>query len=151
MPIGNIQHTTAGEQAFGAPAVQPHPAPSSTLVRQQSGDGITRVRDANGRSIGVKPITAIGMFDLTDALGDKASNAALFRQAMVAISAVEIDGGAVHAPDGVPRGEPVPRPTSLMTIRALITRLGFPGFVAVSEALAVAAVTEAINPDAVKI
>jgi hypothetical protein len=37
-----------------------------------------------------------------------------------------------------------------MTIRALITRLGFPGFVAISEALAVAAVSEAINPDAVK-
>jgi hypothetical protein len=137
MPIGNIQHTTAGEDNH-VPAVQPQPARVSPLVRQQSGDGITRVKDSNGRSIGVKPITAINMFDLTEAMGDKASNAALFRQAMVAVSAVEIDG------------QPVARPSSMMTIRALITRLGFPGFVAVSEALAVATVTEAINPEAVK-
>jgi hypothetical protein len=135
MPISNI---VSGEQ-HPAPAVQPQPAPVSPLVRQQSGDGITRVKDSNGRSIGVKPITAIDMFDLTEAMGDKASNAALFRQAMVAVSAVEIDGA------------PVARPTSMLTIRALISRLGFPGFVAVSKALAVAAVTEAINPEAVKI
>jgi hypothetical protein len=87
----------------------------------------------------VKPITAIDMFDLTMAMGDQASNQALFRQAMVAVSAVEIDS------------VPVARPSSLMTIRALIQRLGFPGFVAVSEALAVASATDAINPDAVKI
>jgi hypothetical protein len=134
LPISNI---STGEQQ-PAPVIQPQPARVSPLVRQQDGDGITRVKDSNGRQIGVKPITAIDMFDLTEAMGDKASNAALFRQAMVAVSAVEIDGA------------PVSRPTSMLTIRALITRLGFPGFVAVSEALAVAAVTEAINPDAVK-
>jgi hypothetical protein len=137
MPIGNIQHTT-GEDNH-AHAVQPQPARISPLVRQQDGDGITRVKDSNGRSIGVKPITAIDMFDLTMAMGEHASNQALFRQAMVAVSAVEISG------------DPVARPSSMMTIRALITRLGFPGFVAVSEALAVASVTEAINPEAVKI
>jgi hypothetical protein len=78
------------------------------------------------------------MFRLTKAMGDDAGNAPLFRQAMIAFSAVEIDG------------TPVARPTSMMTIEALITRLGFQGFVAVSEALAVASVTEAINPEAVK-
>jgi hypothetical protein len=91
LPISSI---TAGEPAIGAPvAVQPQPAPVSPLVRQQKdGDGITRVKDANGRSMGVKPITAIDMFDLTEAMGDKASNAALFRQAMVAVSAVNWAG-----------------------------------------------------------
>jgi hypothetical protein len=135
MPISNI---TAGEQAFGVPAVQPQPAPVSPLVRQQDGDGISRVKDSTGRSIGVKPVKAIDMFDLTDALGDKASNAALFRQAMVAVAAVEIDG------------VPVARPTSLMTIRALISRLDFAGFVAVSEALSAVSASEAINQEAVK-
>jgi hypothetical protein len=91
LPISNI---TAREPAIGAPvAVQPQPAPVSPLVRQQKdGDGITRVKNANGRSMGVKPITAIDMFDLTEAMGDKASNAALFRQAMVAVSAVNWAG-----------------------------------------------------------
>jgi len=136
LPISNI---VSGEQAFGAPTVQPQPARVSPLIQQQSGDGITRVKDSNGRQIGVRPVTAIDMFDTTMALGEHASNAALFRQAMVAAAAVEFDG--VH----------LPRPTSMMTIRARIQILGFPGFVAVSEALAVAAVTDAINPEAVKI
>jgi hypothetical protein len=136
--ISNIQHTQAGDQAFGAPVVQPQPARVSPLVQQKSGDGITRVKDSNGRQIGVKPLTAIGMFDLTDALGDKAANSVLFKQAMVAYSAVEIDG------------DPVARPSSLMTIRALITRLDFAGFVAVASALAGAEAADAINPDAVK-
>jgi hypothetical protein len=134
MPISNI---TSGEpQAFGLPAVQPHPAPVSPLVQRKSGDGITRVKDAKGRTIGVKPVTAIDMFRLTKAMGDEASNAALFRQAMVAVAAVEIDG------------EPVARPSNMLTIEALITRLDFAGFVAVSTALAGA--VEAINTDAVK-
>lgn len=135
MPISNI---TAGEQQ-PAPAVQPQPAPVSPLVRQQKdGDGVSRVKDSTGRMIGVRPVKAIDMFDLTDALGDKASNAALFRQAMVAVAAVEIDG------------VPVARPNSLLTIRALIQRLDFAGFVAVSEALSAASVSEAVNPEAVK-
>jgi hypothetical protein len=109
----------------------------SPLVEQKSGDGITRVKDANGRSIGVKPLKAIDMFRLTKALGEDASNAALFRQAMVAVAAVEIDG------------EHVVRPTNMMLIEALISRLDFAGFVAVSTALAGAA--EATNIEAVKI
>jgi hypothetical protein len=134
MPISNI---TSGEQAFGVPAVQPQP-PVSPLVRQQSGDGITRVTDTKGRRIGVKPVKAIDYFDLTAAMGDHASNAALFKQAVVASAAVEIDA------------EPVARPTSMLTIRALIQRLDFSGFVAVSEALSIAASSDAINTEAVK-
>jgi hypothetical protein len=118
------------------PTVQPV-APISPLVERKDGDGITRVRDANGRQIGVKPLTAIDMFRLTRALGDDASNAALFRQAMVAYSCVEIDG------------VPLARPLNLMTIEALIIRLDFAGFVAVSGALAGAA-AEPINTEAVK-
>jgi hypothetical protein len=110
LPISNI---TTGEQAFNAPAVQPQPALVSPFVRQQDGDGITRVKDSNGRMIGVKPLTAIDMFRLTKAMGEDASNAALFRQAMVAVAAVEIDGAQVA------------RPASMMTIEALITRLDF--------------------------
>lgn len=132
MSISNIQ---SGEQAF----VQPQPAPfKSPLVQQKSGDGITRVTDAKGRRIGVKPLTAIGMFDLTDALGDKASNAALFRQAMVAFACVEIDG------------VPVSPPQNLLTIRALITRLGFHGFSAVAEALSIASADDVVNEESVK-
>jgi hypothetical protein len=135
--ISNIQ--TGEPQAFGVPAVQPQPARTvSPLVQQKSGDGITRVKDSKGRTIGVKPLTAIGMFDLTDALGDKASNAALFRQAMVAFAAVEIDG------------TPVAPPSSLMSIRALITRLGFHGFSAVAEALAIASADDVVNEESVK-
>jgi hypothetical protein len=134
MPISNIN---TGEQAFGAPAVQPQPARSS-LVQQKYGDGITRAKDSNGRQIGVRPLTAIGMFDLTDALGEKASNPALFRQAMVAFAAVEIDGS------------PVAPPHNLMTIRALITRLGFPGFSAVAEALSIAGASDVVNEESVK-
>jgi hypothetical protein len=136
MPIGNIQHTAGTE--FNA-AVQAQPARVSPLVRQQeAGDGITRVRDAKGRQIGVKPVTAIDMFDLTMAMGEHASNAALFRQAMVAGAAVEIDG------------DHVARPSSLTTIRALIARLDFAGFVAVSTALSQAALVDVVNDDAVK-
>jgi hypothetical protein len=138
MPISNIQHTPAGEQAFGLPAVQPQLAPASPLVRQQSGDGITRVKDANGRMIGVRALKAIDMFRLSRAMGDEASNAALFRQALVAFSCVEIDS------------EPVPRPANMLTIEALITRLDFAGFVAVSSALAGVTVAEAVNEDAIK-
>jgi hypothetical protein len=134
MPIGNIQHTAGTE--FNAAVVQPQPARVSPLVDQKSGDGITRVRDANGRQIGVKPLKAIDMFRLTKAMGEDASNAALFRQAMVAVAAAEIDG------------EPVARPSSMMTIEALISRLDFAGFVAVSSALAGA--STAINVAAVK-
>jgi hypothetical protein len=133
VPISNI---ATGEQSFGAPAVQAQPAPVSPFVKQQDGDGITRVKDSNGRSIGVKPLTAIDMFRLTKAMGEDASNAALFRQAMVAVAAVEIDGA------------PVARPSSMMTIEALITRLDFAGFVAVSTALSGASTD--INTDAVK-
>ncbi len=135
--MATISNVTSGEpQAFGAPAVQPLPAKPSPLVRQQDGDGITRVKDSNGRSIGVRPLTAIGMFRLTKAMGDEASNAALFRQASVAMSCVEIDGDSV------------PRPTSMLTLEALITRLDFPGFVAIATALSGA--SEPINTEAVK-
>jgi hypothetical protein len=112
-------------------------APISPLVEQKSGDGITRVKDANGRMIGVKPLKAIDMFRLTRAMGDDASNAALFRQAMVAVAAVEIDG------------EPLARPLNMMTIEALIIRLDFAGFVAVSSAIGSA--EEPVNTEAVKI
>jgi hypothetical protein len=97
MPIGNIQHTTAGEDNH-VPVVQPQPARVSPLVQQKSGGGITRVKDANGRMIGVRPATAIIMFDTTMAMGEHASNAALFRQALVACSAVEFDGEPVARP-----------------------------------------------------
>lgn len=89
--------------------------------------------------IGVKPINALAMFRLTKALGDDASNGVLFRQAMVAYSCVEIDG------------EPLARPLNMMTIEALIARLDFPGFVAISTALAGVAAAEPVNETAVKI
>jgi hypothetical protein len=136
VPIGNIQHTTAGEQAFGGPVVRPQPARTSPLVEQKSGDGITRVRDSNNRQIGVRPLKAIDMFRLTKAMGEDASNAALFRQAMIAFACVEIDG------------YPVARPGNMMTVEALITRLDFAGFVAVSTALSGASAD--VNVDAVK-
>jgi hypothetical protein len=117
------------------PVVTAQP-PVSPLVEQKSGDGITRVKDANGRMIGVKPLKAIDMFRLTKAMGDDASNAALFRQGMIAVAAVEIDG------------EPLARPLNMMTIEALIIRLDFAGFVAVSAALAGA--DEPVNTEAVK-
>jgi hypothetical protein len=120
------------------PTVQPI-APISPLVERKDGDGITRVKDANGRMIGVKPINALAMFRLTKALGDDASNGVLFRQAMVAYSCVEIDG------------EPLARPLNMMTIEALIARLDFPGFVAISTALAGVAAAEPVNETAVKI
>jgi hypothetical protein len=120
------------------PVVTAQPAQRvSPLVEQKQGDGITRVKDANGRLIGVKPLKALDMFRLTKAMGDDASNAPLFRQAMVAYSCVEIDD------------IPVARPLNMMTIELLIARLDFPGFVAISTALAGA--EEPVNVDAVKI
>lgn len=105
-------------------------------VERKDGDGITRVKDANGRQIGVKPLAALDMFRLTRAMGDDASNAALFRQAMVAVACVELDG------------IPVARPLNMTHIEALIARLDFAGFVAVSSALAGA--DEPVNVEAVK-
>jgi hypothetical protein len=115
---------------------QPAPVRVSPLVRQESGDGITRVKDANGRQIGIKPMGALDMFRLARALGDDANNASLFRMANVAYACVEIGG------------DHVPRPTNMMTIEALIARLDFPGFVAISTALAGA--SEPVNESAVK-
>jgi hypothetical protein len=130
LSISNIQ---TGEHP--AP-VQALPARVSPLVAQQSGDGITRVRDANGRQIGVKPLKAIDMFRLTKTMGEDASNAALFRQAMVAYACVEIDGDLVA------------RPLTMLQLETRISVLDFAGFVAVSTALAGA--REPINTDAVK-
>jgi hypothetical protein len=125
--------STIGNENPPVVTAQPRVSP---LVEQKQGDGITRVRDSNGRSIGVKPMGALDMFRLTKVLGEDASNAALFRMANVAYSCVEIDG------------EHVARPTSMMTIEALISRLDFPGFVAISTALSGA--NEPVNVEAIK-
>lgn len=111
---------------------------ASPLVPAKLGDGITRVTDAKGRSIGVKPLAALDMFDLSIALGDHASNKAVQNQAMLAMSAVEIDG------------EPVARPNSMMTIRALITRLDFAGFEAIISGLTGPTKSATATVDAVK-
>jgi hypothetical protein len=135
LPISNIQ---TGEQQ-PAPAVQAQHAPAP--VKQLGASPASEVlyaTDLRGRRIGCKRLAAIELYDLTCAMAENSSNKAALNQAMIAASVVEIDG------------MPTPRPTNALQLRAIITRLDFDGYMAVSEALtAGAAATVAPNTDAV--
>lgn len=85
---------------------------------------IERATDKTGRIVGVRRLTPVDMFDITLVLGEHATNQAALMQALNTASVAEIDG------------EPIPRPGSMLQLKALMQRLDFHGMAAAQEGLA---------------
>jgi hypothetical protein len=121
-------------------AITASPAPKSQLVTNDP-KRVELVKDAKGRMIGARMISAIDMFELTLVLGEHSSNSAALNQALMAASVVSIDG------------RDVARPLSMVALKARIMELGFEGYTAAAEATARFAgpdVSDAAVRDAVK-
>lgn len=119
----------AGATDGGAVAVQP------------SKDGITRLKDADGREIGVKKPTALERVRLYEILGPESSqNVPVLQEFMPAYMVVEFDGDAR------------PRPTTRPQLNARLMELGEDGAEVVSKWLIDVFVAEqgAISDDAKK-
>ena len=99
-------------------------APTVSEQIKADANRIEYATDSMGRSIGVRKLNALDMFELTLALGGEvSSNQSALMQALSVSSVCEIDG------------DPVSRPGSLLQIKALMKRLDFHGIQAASEAL----------------
>ena len=85
---------------------------------------VEREVDALGRSIGVRKLTFIDVFEITCLMGDDSSNGPALNQAITAASVCEIDGA------------PVARVTSRAMLKAQMTRLDFAGIAAALKAMA---------------
>ena len=96
-----------------------------TLSEQIKADAnrIEYATDKTGRSIGVRRLTPVDMFDITLVLGEHSSNQSALMQALNVCSVCEIDG------------DPVSRPGSVLQLKALMKRLDFHGMAAAQEAL----------------
>lgn len=117
MPVSNIK-----SGMVPAPLVAT-PAPKSPLVTNDP-NRVEFAKDSNGRSIGVRVIDALDMFELTLLFGEHSANAPALNQALMVASVVEIDGRSVH------------RPMTMLELKARIKELGFPGYTAAAEAIA---------------
>ena len=123
--------------------VRSGPAPIEAIVPQSplvtaDPNRIEYAKDSNGRRIGVKKLNALAVFELSMLLGEHAGNSSVLNQGLMAASVVEIDG------------DPVARPTSMLGLKAMIARLDFPGYTAVTEAMNRYLPAEATNKDALK-
>lgn len=104
-------------QAAAPPAAAPARAPDTMAELSMPSKDLTRprigtIRDAGGRLIKVKKLSAMDRLNMYEAAGPKISeNRGWMGMAALACSCVSIDG------------DPVPKPNSILEMKALVTRL----------------------------
>jgi len=102
--------------------IKPHTAtPSEQIVRAANEE--FSVTDSLGRVIALKKPGVLAQFDLIEALGDLAKNDVYRIMCIPAIYVVSI------------KGEVAPPPSNRAQMRALISRLGEEGFVAIKQGI----------------
>jgi hypothetical protein len=131
--MATISNINTGEQAFGAPAAQPQPAPfvqpvAAPTPTQQIVDDANRIEyttDSLGRTLGVTRINAKLRRRVLGAMSpENGEKGQLLFMSMIACACVSIDG------------VPVPFPMQEFTLNALIDRLEQEGMDAIGLCIA---------------